>query len=109
MPRPTSSTFVRVESTANWLMDDEPVAALPLAVRVLIAEYRDGLVRRADDTPLVVGAPGSRFDLLLWRHQNVGGQRGLSDKAAHVAAVVHLVVAQSRLERLLCALTPQAT
>jgi putative ABC transport system permease protein len=41
------------------------VGALPLAVQVLIARYQDDLVRRADSTPLVVGAPGSRFDLLL--------------------------------------------
>lgn len=41
------------------------VGALPLAVQVLIARYEDDLVRRADSTPLVVGAPGSRFDLLL--------------------------------------------
>jgi len=41
------------------------VGALPLAVQVLISRYEDDLVRRADSTPLVAGAAGSRFDLLL--------------------------------------------
>lgn len=41
------------------------VAALPIAVQVLIGRYQESLVVRADSTPLVVGAPGSRFDLLL--------------------------------------------
>ncbi len=41
------------------------VGALPLAVQLLITRYQDDLVRRADTTPLIVGAPGSRFDLLL--------------------------------------------
>jgi len=51
--------------TAILVLSVALVGALPLAVQVLIARYQDDLVRRADSTPLVVGAPGSRFDLLL--------------------------------------------
>ena len=39
--------------------------ALPIAVQGLILRYEESLIARADATPLVVGAPGSRFDLLL--------------------------------------------
>lgn len=38
---------------------------LPLCVQLLVARYGDSLVARADATPLVLGAPGSRFDLVL--------------------------------------------
>lgn len=38
---------------------------LPLAVQLLVARYGDSLVQRAERTPLVLGAPGSRFDLVL--------------------------------------------
>ena len=38
---------------------------LPVAIQVLFARYRTGLLERADHTPLVVGAPGSRYDLVL--------------------------------------------
>ena len=48
------------------------VGALPLAVQLLITRYQDDLVRRADTTPLVVGAPGSRFDLLLHIDKQIG-------------------------------------
>ncbi len=41
------------------------VGALPLAVQILIARYQESLAARAAETPLVIGAPGSRFDLLL--------------------------------------------
>jgi putative ABC transport system permease protein len=38
---------------------------LPIAVQLLVARYGDSLVRRAEGTPLVLGAPGSRYDLVL--------------------------------------------
>lgn len=38
---------------------------LPITVQVLVDEYGRGLVQRAQDTPLVAGAPGSRYDLVL--------------------------------------------
>lgn len=38
---------------------------LPLTVRILINQFRDDLVARADATPLVIGARGSRIDLAL--------------------------------------------
>lgn len=41
------------------------VAFLPIAVELLIRHYQDFLSERARRTPLVVGAKGSRFDLLL--------------------------------------------
>lgn len=39
--------------------------ALPLTVRWLIGSYTTGLTARAAATPLVFGAPGNRFDLVL--------------------------------------------
>jgi putative ABC transport system permease protein len=41
------------------------VAALPLAIQLLMLRHESTITTRATDTPLVVGAPGSRFDLLL--------------------------------------------
>lgn len=41
------------------------VAVLPLATELLVRVYQASLTRRATQTPLVVGAPGSRFDLLV--------------------------------------------
>ncbi len=38
---------------------------LPLTVRELVTRFEAGLLARARVTPLVVGAPGSRFDLVL--------------------------------------------
>lgn len=38
---------------------------LPLSVQLLVARYGTSLVARAEATPLVLGAPGSRFDLVL--------------------------------------------
>ena len=38
---------------------------LPLAVGGLVARYEASLRARADSTPLVLGAPGSRYDLVL--------------------------------------------
>lgn len=38
---------------------------LPMAAHLLIEHYGDALMARADDTPLVVGARGNRFDLVL--------------------------------------------
>ncbi len=38
---------------------------LPLAAHLLIEHYGEALMARADDTPLVVGARGNRFDLVL--------------------------------------------
>ncbi len=40
-------------------------ALLPLAVEALMARFGEQLVARADATPLLAGAPGSRFDLTL--------------------------------------------
>lgn len=40
-------------------------AALPVASRVLAADLRSGLTARARATPLVAGAKGSRFDLVM--------------------------------------------
>lgn len=40
-------------------------AFLPLATRSLVERYRQGLLARAESTPLLCGAPGSRFDLVL--------------------------------------------
>jgi putative ABC transport system permease protein len=41
------------------------VLLLPLAGRLLLDRYGEALRRRAAETPLVVGAAGSRFDLVL--------------------------------------------
>ncbi|MAD33409.1 MAG: hypothetical protein CMJ88_06590 [Planctomycetes bacterium] len=41
------------------------VTFLPLAVQQLVHHYERELRARADSTPLVVGAPGSRMDLLM--------------------------------------------
>jgi putative ABC transport system permease protein len=38
---------------------------LPLAVNLLVRNYQRGLLARAQATPLVAGAPGSRLDLVL--------------------------------------------
>ncbi|MGO8698940.1 MAG: metal ABC transporter solute-binding protein, Zn/Mn family [Limisphaerales bacterium] len=38
---------------------------LPLAVNLLVHDYQRDLLARADATPLLAGAPGSRFDLVL--------------------------------------------
>ncbi|SPE53840.1 conserved membrane hypothetical protein [Verrucomicrobia bacterium] len=38
---------------------------LPLAVNLLVANYQRNLLARANATPLVAGAPGSRLDLVL--------------------------------------------
>lgn len=38
---------------------------LPLTVRLLVERFEEGLLARARATPLVVGARGSRFDLVL--------------------------------------------
>ncbi len=38
---------------------------LPLTVNVLVQDYQQGLMARAQSTPLIAGAPGSRFDLIL--------------------------------------------
>lgn len=39
--------------------------ALPLTVRWLVGRYTEGLTARAAATPLVLGAPSNRFDLVL--------------------------------------------
>lgn len=41
------------------------VVVLPVAVELLVGIYRDQLERRANATPVVIGAPGSPYDLLL--------------------------------------------
>ncbi len=38
---------------------------LPLAVHLLVNDYQRDLLARADATPLVAGAPGSRIDLIM--------------------------------------------
>jgi putative ABC transport system permease protein len=38
---------------------------LPLTVNLLVRDYQRDLLTRAGSTPLVAGAPGSRFDLVL--------------------------------------------
>lgn len=41
------------------------VASLPIAVYLLLGRLEEGLLARARSTPMIVGAPGSRYDLLL--------------------------------------------
>ena len=41
------------------------IAVLPFAVTLLIGHYEKAMTARARATPMVVGAPGSRFELLL--------------------------------------------
>ncbi len=38
---------------------------LPFAIEILLSEFEAKIVKRADETPLVIGARGSRFDLTL--------------------------------------------
>lgn len=38
---------------------------LPMAVNLLVHDYQHDLLARAKSTPLVAGAPGSRFDLVM--------------------------------------------
>jgi len=38
---------------------------LPLAVNLLVRDYQRDLLARANTTPLIAGAPGSRLDLVL--------------------------------------------
>jgi putative ABC transport system permease protein len=38
---------------------------LPIAVHVMIRHYEDDLMARAESTPLIVGAKGNRYDLVL--------------------------------------------
>ena len=38
---------------------------LPIAVQVMISHYEDDLMARAESTPLIVGAKGNRYDLVL--------------------------------------------
>ena len=39
--------------------------SLPIVMRVVVARFRNELTQRAQSTPLIVGATGSRFDLTL--------------------------------------------
>lgn len=57
------------------------VVLLPATVQILIQEYETQLRRRAAETPLVVGAKGSRFDLLLSSLYFRGDPRELTDMA----------------------------
>lgn len=57
------------------------VVLLPTTVQILIQEYEAELRRRAAETPLVVGAKGSRFDLLLSSLYFRGDPRELTDMA----------------------------
>lgn len=41
------------------------IAFLPIALELLIDLYQHSMQQRAQDTPILVGAPGSPFDLLL--------------------------------------------
>ena len=38
---------------------------LPIAVHVMISHYENDLMARAESTPLIVGAKGNRYDLVL--------------------------------------------
>ncbi|NRA97286.1 MAG: hypothetical protein HRU14_13870, partial [Planctomycetes bacterium] len=40
-------------------------AFLPLATRLLVDRYEDELGARARETPLIAGAKGNRFDLVM--------------------------------------------
>ena len=40
-------------------------AFLPIAIEVLLSEFEKGISSRARQTPLLIGAKGSRFDLTL--------------------------------------------
>ena len=40
-------------------------ASLPIILHVVVKEFRSELIRRAEATPLIIGANGSRFDLTL--------------------------------------------
>ena len=54
----------RAQTTILTLCIAVPVF-LPLAARLLIHRYQDDLTARAENTPLVVGTQGNRFDLTL--------------------------------------------
>ena len=41
------------------------VSFLPIALEFLVGHFTRSLMARADTTPLIVGAPGSRYDLVL--------------------------------------------
>ncbi len=51
--------------TALLVLSVALVCLLPFAVTVLVGRHQQALSRRAVNTPLVVGAKGSRFDLLF--------------------------------------------
>jgi len=56
--------FNRVK-TAIMVFSIAVAVFLPLAVHLLVRDYQRGLLARAEATPLIAGAPGSRFDLVL--------------------------------------------
>ena len=57
-------TYHRVKSLL-LLLALALVLFLPVAAAALVSYYENDLSRRADSTPLVVGAKGDRFDLVL--------------------------------------------
>ncbi len=60
---------------------------LPLAVQVLVAHHHRVLVRRAEETPLVVGAPGSPRDL-VFSALTFKGRLEPRLRMAHVTAIL---------------------
>lgn len=57
------------------------VTVLPLTVNLLVGRYGSDLMRRADETPLVAGAKGSRYDLVLSALYFQGRVPDLTDEA----------------------------
>jgi len=57
-------SFYRVRSSI-LILCIALVAFLPIALNGLIASFQERMTARARSTPLVVGSPGSRYDLLL--------------------------------------------
>lgn len=54
--RGRSVTIILCLATTLWL---------PLTVRMLVEEFQEEIVQRAEQTPLIVGSRGSRIDLVL--------------------------------------------
>ncbi len=62
-------------------------AFIPVAVQLLVGSFSTSLRARAESTPLVVGAPGSRFDLVL-RTLYYRGRVPVATSMAEVDAIV---------------------
>ena len=61
---------------------------LPLAVHLLVRDYQRDLLARAEATPLIAGAPGSRFDSSCTRFIFAASPRAIS-RWATSAAINH--------------------